>query len=98
MAEFPIVDLTASGGPTKPAPVLFDVKALKEYGYDDGIVVPKELLVEIVYHYQCMAGATRPDNQAHHLIELSNKVSDLKSWFDDYDSNSGTVGFEREDD
>lgn len=70
---------------------------MKEYPYEDGVAAPHELLIDVIYHFQCYVGADRLDNQAHHLTELCNKISDLKSWLPDYDSNTGTIAWERED-
>lgn len=52
---------------------------------------------EVVYHFQCWARTTDKGNEAHHLIELFNRISDLKSWDPTYDYETGTVAWERED-
>lgn len=70
---------------------------LKPYPYEGGVAAPHELLIDVIYHFQSYVEATRLDNQAHHLVELCNKMSDLKSWLPDYDSNTGTIAYERDD-
>lgn len=51
----------------------------------------------VVYQWEFFSDSKNPVAQAHYLIELSNAVSDLKSYLESYDWVTGTVNWERED-
>lgn len=52
---------------------------------------------EVVYYFHLFAHAKTPLDQADALLHLSNHVFDLKTWLPDYDGNTGTVAWERDD-
>lgn len=57
-----------------------------------------EALNEADYRFQMFVTTKDMLNQAHHLTELSNAMGDLRSWHPSYDSDTGTMGWERDDD
>lgn len=70
----------------------------EEHLPSDMRTVPVDLIEDVHYHYASYVAGGRLDNQARHLTELANKVSDLSSWHPGYDMNSGTLPWERDDD
>lgn len=64
---------------------------------DDMVAIPHELIEDIDYHFTCWSKAGDKGNEAHHLIELFNKMSDLKSWHPTYESRTHTLSWERDD-
>lgn len=64
--------------------------------YEDMVVIPETLIEDIAYHLSCYDNARSKTNSAHHLTELFNKVSDLKTWHKEYDVETGTMPWERE--
>lgn len=64
---------------------------------DKMVEVPEDLIEDIQYHLYMYNKATDRANAGHHLIELFNKVGDLSTWHSGYDTNSGTLPWERED-
>lgn len=52
---------------------------------------------EVVYWWHRYTNAKDPLSQARALTELANHMSDLKSWLPDYDPETQTVEWERED-
>lgn len=53
--------------------------------------------VEADYRWQLFITAQTPLAQARALVALSDAMSDLRSWLPGYDSQSGTMPWERED-
>lgn len=57
----------------------------------------QDAAVEADYRWQRFAHAKTPTEQAEWLVELSNAMSDLRSWLPGFDSDTGTMPWERED-
>lgn len=53
--------------------------------------------LEVVYRWDCFQSANNPVDQAHQLVELSNAISDLKSWLPEFDIETGTMPWNREE-
>lgn len=87
MTEIGIIDLTSDESP----------RLLKPYPYEDGVAAPKELLDDVIYYSQLYFKADTPEKQAGYLVELSNKISDLKSYMPSYDPEYFTLDWERDD-
>lgn len=52
---------------------------------------------EVVYWWHLFTNAKDPLSQANALVELSNHMHDLKTWLPDYDPQTMTVAWERDD-
>lgn len=59
--------------------------------------VPETLIEDIDYRLQSYDKSASRSNAGHHLIELQNLVSQLKTWHSGYQYESGTLPWERED-
>lgn len=58
----------------------------------------EDLIGDIDYHFQMYnAEGGFATTRVQHLIELGNCISQLKTWHSEYDYNSGTLGWERDD-
>lgn len=64
---------------------------------DSLTVVPSALIENIGHHLDSFDVATSKITSAYHLMHLNDSVSDLKSFHPGYDSNTGTLPYERED-
>lgn len=60
----------------------------------DGVLAA---VAEADYRWKLYTEATNELSRADALIELSNAMSDLRSWLPDFDIETGTVEWERED-
>lgn len=65
---------------------------------DKMVEIPEDLIEDIQYHLHCYDNAKSRANAGHHLNELFNKVGDLSTWHSGYDTDTGTLPWEREDD
>lgn len=70
---------------------------LKEYPYDDGIAIPKEVFDDVVYHFECYYNARTPQAQAHQLVKLAEAVGTMKTWHPGYDLEYDTMPWDRDD-
>lgn len=52
---------------------------------------------QVIYDWERYRDATDTVVQAARLVDLSNSISDLKSWLESYDYETGTVDWERDD-
>lgn len=57
----------------------------------------QEAIEEVHWRFALLCGATNPLAQAHSLTNLADAVSDLATWHDSWDVDSGTLSWERED-
>ena len=64
---------------------------------DKMVEIPEGLIEDIHYHLSRYDDTKSRANAGHHLIELFNKVGDLTTWHSGYDSESGTLPWQRED-
>lgn len=53
--------------------------------------------LEVAYRWDCFQSANNPVDQADQLVELSNAISDLKSWLPEFDIETGTMPWDREE-
>lgn len=58
----------------------------------------EDAALEVVYWWNRLENAKTLPEQAEAITQLSNHVSDLKTWLPGYDLNSGTMPWERGED
>lgn len=58
------------------------------------IQIPTSLIANIDYHLSRFSESRHEVERAHHLIELYNRVSDLKTWHPEYDERTGMLPWE----
>lgn len=69
-----------------------------ETPYEDMVAIPQDLIEDIHYHLSRYDSSTSRTNAGFHLTQLSDKISDLKTWHPTFDVNTGTIAYEREND
>lgn len=57
----------------------------------------KQATEDAVYLWRMYAIASTPENQATTFVRLNDAMSDLATWLDGYDYETGTLPWERED-
>lgn len=65
---------------------------------DEDAAVPLDLIADIAYSWWQWQRATHPLERAQPLIDLSNRLSDLRSYHPRWDIETGTMPWEREED
>lgn len=56
-----------------------------------------DLIEDVVYEFDRYVGATFLTDQANHLNQLANHMSDLRTWHPGYDYETGTMPWERDE-
>lgn len=62
------------------------------------VTLDVDVIEDVVYHFQMYAQENSTlENRAYHLIELGNKVHDLKTYHPGYNADNGTMPWDREE-